>query len=77
MTPLLTTNIRDKVNSPLQTMGKAKEEALTDFKARIAHYVSSYEPLTDGITPWIKIIDAGRKVVLHRISEYILDRLLT
>ena len=49
-----------------------KLEAITDFKARIAHYVNSYEPLQDGPTPWIKIIDAGRKVVLHRISGPIL-----
>jgi broad specificity phosphatase PhoE/predicted kinase len=69
---IIDTNIeQSKLTSP-DYVGKAKEEALTDFKARIAHYVSTYEPLTDGITPWIKIIDAGRKVILHRISGPIL-----
>lgn len=43
--------------------------AIADFKARIAHYESTYETLQDGVTPWIKIIDAGRKVILHQISH--------
>ncbi len=62
---------QSKLTSP-DYVHASKEEALTDFKARIAHYLSSYEPLTDGPTPWIKIIDAGRKVILHRISGPIL-----
>ena len=65
--------LNKKLTSP-DYVGKVKEDALTDFKARIAHYVSTYEPLQDGPTPWIKIIDAGRKVVLHRISGPILDQ---
>ena len=59
---LLSIPILNKVNSPHQTMSvRSKKTLSTDFKARIAHYVSTYEPLQDGPTPWIKIIDAGRK----------------
>ena len=69
---IIDTNIeQSKLTSP-DYVGKVKEDALTDFKAKIAHYVSTYEPLQDGPTPWIKIIDAGRKVILHRISGPIL-----
>lgn len=69
---IIDTNIaQSKLTSP-DYVHSSKEDAIVDFKARIAHYVSSYEPLQDGPTPWIKIIDAGRKVVLHRISGPIL-----
>ncbi len=60
-------NIRQtKLNSP-DYIGISEEEATRDFQSRIAHYISAYETLEDEQVPWIKIIDAGRQVLVNRL----------
>jgi len=56
-----------KLGSP-DYAGRPVEEATQDFRARIAHYVSAYQPLEEENVPWIKIIDAGRQVLLNRLQ---------
>ena len=71
---IIDANIRSsKLTSP-DYVDIEETAAIADFKTRITHYESAYETLRDGTTPWIKIIDAGRKVVLHKISHPILVR---
>jgi broad specificity phosphatase PhoE len=52
------------------------EEAVRDFRARIAHYERVYEPLDDAEGSYIKIIDIGRKVVLNSMDGYLPGRLV-
>lgn len=63
---------RTKLNSP-DYVGYSDTDAIEDFKRRIAHYEAVYETLTEDNVPWIKIIDAGRQVVMNRLHG---DRLM-
>lgn len=69
---IIETNIRSSKLSSPDYVDSTEKDALLDFRARISHYESSYETLIDGQTPWIKIIDAGRKVILHKVTNPIL-----
>jgi len=73
---LVEQNIRaTKARSP-DYEGVPEEEAVRDFRMRIAHYESAYEEVDEGEGSFIKIIDVGRKVVLHRIEGYLLARVV-
>jgi broad specificity phosphatase PhoE len=52
-----------------------EEEAVADFKARIAHYERAYEPIDERETSFIKVINVGRQLVLNRIQGYLPARL--
>ncbi|MCK6590608.1 MAG: 6-phosphofructo-2-kinase/fructose-2,6-bisphosphatase [Polyangiaceae bacterium] len=52
------------------------DEAVRDFRARIAHYEQIYEPIDDPDASYIKIIDVGRQLVLNRIGGYLPARLV-
>lgn len=54
------------------------DEAVTDFKARLANYERAYEPLSlpeDDDRSWIRVVDAGRHVELHAVRGYLPVRL--
>jgi broad specificity phosphatase PhoE/predicted kinase len=69
-------NIRaTKARSP-DYEGVPEEEAVRDFRMRIAHYESAYEEVGEDEGPFVKIIDVGRKLVLHRIQGYLLARVV-
>lgn len=71
---LIEANIRrTKVGSP-DYYGVDAETAIEDFRARIAHYDSVYEPLCEENVPWIKIVDAGRQVVFNRLEGPMLQQ---
>jgi broad specificity phosphatase PhoE len=73
---LVEQNIRaTKARSP-DYEGVPEEEAVRDFRMRIAHYESAYEEVDEPEGSFIKIIDVGRKVVLHRIEGYLLARVV-
>ncbi|XXX77179.1 6-phosphofructo-2-kinase/fructose-2,6-bisphosphatase [Sorangium sp. So ce134] len=73
---IIETNVREtKLRSP-DYQGVDPEEALRDFRARIAHYARAYEPLGEPEKSYIKIIDVGRQVVLNRIHGYLPARLV-
>lgn len=73
---LIEQNIRDtKARSP-DYAGIDEEEAVKDFRMRIAHYDTAYEEVGEGEGSFIKIIDVGRKVVAHRIHGYVAARLV-
>jgi broad specificity phosphatase PhoE/predicted kinase len=73
---IIEANIRaTKARSP-DYEGVPEEEAVRDFRQRIAHYESEYEQVSDDEGPFVKIIDVGRKMELHRIEGYLLARVV-
>lgn len=69
-------NVREtKLSSP-DYAGVGPEEAVRDFRARIAHYERIYQPIDDADGSYIKIIDVGRKVVLNEMHGYLPGRLV-
>lgn len=89
---IINANIRaTKLHSPDYRDCDA-EQAVADFKRRIAHYEKVYEPLSDEGGPmsgklarndfshrhlsWIKLIDCGRQVVVNRIKGFLQGRIV-
>lgn len=50
--------------------------AVSDFRARIAHYARVYEPVDESEGSYVRIIDVGRKTETHRIQGYLPARLV-
>lgn len=73
---LVDANVRETKLSMPDYAGVDAIEAVSDFRARIAHYERVYEPLDDGDGSYIKIIDVGQKVVLNRMQGYLPGRLV-
>jgi broad specificity phosphatase PhoE/predicted kinase len=69
-------NVRDnKLHSP-DYLDVEPEQAVDDFRARIAYYESTYEPVDGADRSFIKIIDVGRQVVVNRMEGYLSARLM-
>ncbi len=73
---LIDANVRETKLSMPDYAGVDPEEAVRDFRARIAHYERVYEPLDDDDGSYIKIIDVEQKVVLNRMPAYLPGRLV-
>lgn len=70
-------NIRDtKLLSP-DYEDADEDEAVADFRARIAHYERVYEPVADDEGSYIKLIDLGAKLVAHKIEGHLPSRLVS
>jgi broad specificity phosphatase PhoE len=73
---IIEANIRaTKARSP-DYEGFPEEEAANDFRLRIAHYERDYVEVGEDEGPFVKVIDVGRKMVLHRIRGYLLTRVV-
>ena len=73
---IIEANIREtKVTSP-DYEGRPPEEAAADFRARVGHYSSTYEPVEDPDLRWVRIVDAGRQVVVNRVSGWLAGRIV-
>ncbi len=73
---IIESNIRaTKARSP-DYEGVPEEEAVRDFRQRIAHYASEYQRVAEDEGPFVKIIDVGRKMELYRIEGYLLARVV-
>jgi broad specificity phosphatase PhoE/predicted kinase len=69
-------NVREtKVSSP-DYAGVDPEQAVQDFRARIAHYERAYETIDDDTASYIKVIDVGRQIVINRIHGYLPGRVV-
>jgi broad specificity phosphatase PhoE/predicted kinase len=55
--------------------GMDSNAAFADFLARIAQYERTYVPVGDAEGKYIKVVDAGQKVVVNRIEGYLPSRL--
>ncbi|ESN92590.1 hypothetical protein HELRODRAFT_189517 [Helobdella robusta] len=67
-----------KVSSP-DYQNTNKEEAIEDFKRRISHYESQYEPLDDNLDrhlSFIKIFNQGEKYLANRVQGHIESRVV-
>jgi len=72
---IVESNIRDtKLRSP-DYVGSTAEAAISDFRARIAHYESAYEPVEDDVS-YIKVVNVGEQVIVNRIRGYLPGRLV-
>ncbi len=60
-------NIRESKLSMPDYAGMDAPSAIADFRARIAHYERSYEPVDEADRSWIRLVDVGEQVVLHRL----------
>jgi len=70
-------NLREtKLSSP-DYAGVDTEEALRDFRARIAHYESVYETLSEDEGSWLRIVDRGRRVEIHEVYGWIPGRIVS
>ncbi|KAF0700200.1 Aste57867_9254 [Aphanomyces stellatus] len=72
-------NIIDtKLRSP-DYKSSTPEEAVADFRRRIAMYRKNYEALGDGdeIFSYVKVIDAGTKLIMNRIHGYLPMKILS
>ena len=65
-----------KLGSP-DYAGIRNQKAIDDFRKRIAHYESVYEPMENTDLRWIKIIDAGRQIIVNRCDSYLLSKIAT
>jgi broad specificity phosphatase PhoE/predicted kinase len=73
---LIDANVRETKLSMPDYAGMDPEEAVRDFRARIAHYERVYEPVEDDESAYIKIVDVGQKVVLNKVPGYLPGRLV-
>ncbi len=65
-----------KITSP-DYEGRTEEEALADFRERIAHYEGAYEPLEPDEGAWVRLVDRGRQIVINRVHGWIFGRILS
>lgn len=69
-------NLREaKLGSP-DYAGVAEQQALADFRARIGHYASIYEPLGEDEGAFVRHVDRGRQVVIHEVYGYVQGRIV-
>ena len=73
---LVEANIREtKISSP-DYAGADPDEAVADFRARLAHYERTYEPLGGDESSYLKYIDVGRRIEVEGISGYLPGKIL-
>jgi broad specificity phosphatase PhoE/predicted kinase len=69
-------NLREaKLGSP-DYASVAEPQALADFRARIAHYASVYEPLGEDEGSFLRHVDRGRQVVIQEVNGYVQGRIV-
>lgn len=75
---IVESNIRECKTTNPDYVGQEEKDVLTDFKLRIKHYESQYEPLDEGKEKFsfIKIFNAGEKVVVHKHEGHIQSRIV-
>lgn len=72
---LIAANIRDtKLRAP-DYQGIDPEQAVTDFRARIAHYEAAYEPIDSDTMSFVKLIDVGARVEAQHVHGYVQGRI--
>ncbi len=73
---IIESNIRQtKLHMP-DYAGMDPDAAVQDFRERIAHYAAVYEPVGESEGSFVRIIDVGRKLEIHRIQGYLASRLV-
>ena len=71
---IIEANIRStKLSSP-DYEDTDPDEAVTDFRARIAHYQRVYQPLDDDEGAYLRVTGAGRGVTVSNVDGYLAAR---
>ena len=73
---IIDANIRETKTSSPDYAGVDPQSAVRDFRARIAHYEKAYEQVGEDEGAYLKLIDVGRKLEVHRIQGYLPGRLV-
>ncbi len=74
---LIEGSIREKQLHSPDFAGLPSDAAEADFRERLAHYSSVYEPVDEDPLPYAKVIDAGRQVIANRVEGYLPTRAAT
>jgi broad specificity phosphatase PhoE/predicted kinase len=74
-TDIIASNIRETKLLAPDYKGVDPEQAVRDFRARIAHYENAYEPIESDQVSFIKVIDVGRQVQTQHVQGYIQGRI--
>jgi broad specificity phosphatase PhoE/predicted kinase len=69
-------NVRETKLSMPDYAGVNPDEAVTDFRERIAFYERAYEPIDEPERVWVKLVDVGERIVLNRIDGYLPSRIV-
>jgi len=73
---IIENNIRStKLSSP-DYANVETEEAIRDFRARIAHYERIYEPMQEREGAYLRVAGAGRNVTVNNVDGYVCARLV-
>jgi broad specificity phosphatase PhoE/predicted kinase len=73
---LIESNIRQtKLHMP-DYAGMDPDAAVADFRERIAHYQTVYEPVGEDEGSFVRVIDVGRMLIAHEIHGYLPSRLV-
>jgi len=72
---IIDANIRDTKLLAPDYKGVDEGQAVTDFRARIAHYEQAYEPIDAEEASFVKLIDVGKRVEIHDVRGYIQGRI--
>jgi broad specificity phosphatase PhoE/predicted kinase len=73
---IIDANVRHNKLGLADYAGVAPEAAFRDFKARIAQYERTYEPVSDAEGSYVQLVDAGRQVITNRIEGYLMSRIV-
>ncbi|KAI9359229.1 histidine phosphatase superfamily [Zopfochytrium polystomum] len=76
---IIVANIKEvKLSSP-DYVGMDPDLAVKDFMSRIKHYETNYEPIEPNESPalsYVKIVNVGEQVIVHRVKGYIQSRIV-
>jgi broad specificity phosphatase PhoE/predicted kinase len=73
---IIDTNVRSNKLGLPDYAGMDADAAFRDFRARIALYEQTYEPVRDAEGSYVKLVDAGRQVIVNRTEGYLSSRLV-
>ena len=72
---IIAANIRETKLLAPDYQGIDPEQAVADFRARIAHYEEAYEPIDAEDISCVKLIDVGTRVEAQHVSGYVQGRI--
>lgn len=72
---IIQANIRQTKLSAPDYAGTDAEAAISDFRARIAHYEASYEPIDEADVSFVKLIEVDHQAITQRLQGYVVGRI--
>jgi broad specificity phosphatase PhoE/predicted kinase len=72
---IIEANIRQTKLSAPDYADTDPEAAISDFRARIAHYEASYEPIDEADVSFVKLIEVDHQAITQRLQGYVVGRI--